>query len=133
MACTRLRKMTHHEQAMKWVRIRGCHLAVPVWARYIGKEGGERVVAFKEYPVWDEELQELRDHLLYERTRENTVFWYVGDDKEGIFKREGSDIVNLSQCEIIRHEVMNNVTEGNQLVCKAATVPIWERKKLSGV
>lgn len=132
MASTRLRKVTHEQEEMKWVRLRGCHLAVPIWARYIGKEGGDRVVALREYPVWDDELQELRDHLLYERTRANTRFWYIGDDKENIFTRVGNDIVNLSQCETIRSEVMYNVTEGNQLVCKAATVPIWERKKNAG-
>lgn len=129
MASTRVRKLTHAQVEVKWVRIRGCHLAVPMWAKYIGKERGGRVVALKEYPVWDEELGELRDHLLYERTRCNTQFWYVGDDIESIFTREGSDIVNLSQCETIRSEVMNNVTEGNQPVCKAANVPIWERKR----
>lgn len=126
---TRIRKITHKVVNMVWIRLRGSHLAIPEWARYIGKEEGGKVVAFANYPVWDSEVGELRDHLLYERTRENTQYWYIGDDIENIFRAEGTDIVNVSQCETIRREVMHNVTEGNQPVCKAATVPIWERKK----
>lgn len=112
--------------SMLKIEYAGCEFWVPDWTQYIGREADKRIVALDCYPVWDEELRQLRRQLLEPRTRENTRFWYIGLDGEAVL-REGVDVVPISRC-VVRRSAKISMAEGAQEITKnLSRKPIWER------